>query len=726
MLNRSRSLGWILLGSLTLCTFAKAQEYGYATNFPDTNTATITGYTGTNTEISLPSNINGLTVTAIGDSAFRWKRNLTRVVIPDSVIRIGNEAFGTCDSLTNVVLGTGLTQIGDSAFNECSGLQSIAIPDSVTNIGNKAFGSCRSLTNVVLGTGLTQIKDESFIWCSGLQRIAIPDSATNIGHRAFYDCQSLTNVVLGPDLTRIGVGAFFCCNSLQYVAIPDNVARIGAYSFSGCSRLTNVVLGSGTTGIDKRAFSDCSQLTDIAFPPGVTEIGAGAFGSCGLTNVEISSNVTAIGDGAFHSCTNLTGIAVDEANGFYCSSNGVLYDKLLTRLMQYPAGKAGAFSVPAGITNIAPHAFESCRELPEVTIPDSVVGIGSNAFSRSGLTRVFLPWSIESLGAGVFHSCTNLTRIDVETGNISYSSLDGVLYNWVSTVLIQFPDGKTNQYSIPDGTLEIGEAAFADNAGLLSIFFPDGLTNIGSRAFAGCSGLGSVSLPTGVTHVDSQTFYGCNQLTNVLLAETITDISYAAFMSCTRMAEILLPSSLTNLGSCTFFGCTNLTRISIPDGVTQIDDCAFESCLNLAEVTFGQGVSEISSFAFHQCGNLSRVYFRGSEPDSWYGLGYAKPIVYFLPNASGWPVPPEQWAGYSTAYWLPEVLADGCLGVQDGACTFTVGWTEGQTVVVEAATSPTDTAWTPLATNTLTGDRFLFSDSLAEDHPVRFYRLRSP
>ena len=116
----------------------------------------------------------------------------------------------------------------------------------------------------------------------------------------------------------------------------------------------------------------------------------------------------------------------------------------------------------------------------------------------------------------------------------------------------------------------------------------------------------------------------------------------------------------------------------------------------------------------------------GFDPWPSWIFDFAQPVVYFLPDAFGWPVPPDPWGEYSTAYWLPEILAAGGPGVQDGTCTFTVGWTEGQTVVVEAVTNPTDTVWIPLETNTLTDDRFLFSDSLAEDHPARFYRLRSP
>ena len=114
-------------------------------------------------------------MTSIGEYAFYWCRNLTSVVIPDSVTSIGEYAFYGCSGLTSVVIGNAVTSIGNSAFYGCSGLTSVKIPDSVTLIGNSALQGC-----------------------SGLKSVLIGDSVTSIGSSAFNSCSSLTSVIVFP------------------------------------------------------------------------------------------------------------------------------------------------------------------------------------------------------------------------------------------------------------------------------------------------------------------------------------------------------------------------------------------------------------------------------------------------------------------------------------------------------------------------------------------------
>ena len=681
MLQIKQCMGLVLPGLWALAMLADAQNYTFTTNEPALDSVTVTGYDGPNGDISIPATLGDLPVTGIGDNAF---------------------------------LG-------------CSGLRSIAIPDSVTDIGNGAFFGCYYLTNAALGNGVIDIGDNAFQGCSGLQSIAIPDSTVRLGDGAFNYCTGLTHVAMGHNVTNIGNSAFSECRGLASLELPDSVSRVGIYAFSGCSGLTDVGLGNGLTAIDAMAFSGCTGLTNVAFPPSLGTIGAAAFAQCGLARIEISSNVVNIGAGAFHSCAQLAEIDVSADNAGYCSSNGVLYNKTLTRLEQCPATRSGAFAVPESVTDIAPCAFSSCLELSEVTIPGSVLGIGSYAFNQTGLTHVFLHGDLVDLGTGVFRSCTNLTEIEVDGDNPAYRSIDGVLFDRAGSALIQFPSGKSGNYEIPAGVLEIESTAFAGSAQLTAVSMPSSVTRIGAQAFSGCVGLVSVSMTTGLVGIGDQAFEGCDHLTAVHLPDTVADIGLGAFRNCGRLADIVLPDSVTNLGASAFAECASLCRISIPDGVTQIHQGTFDQCLHLQEVTFGRGLSEIASLAFSACWELDRAYFRGEACTlSYSSFPYPKPVLYYLPSAAGWPVPPSPWHGYSTAYWLPEVLADSPPTVQDGTCRFTVGWTEGQSVVVEACTDLDDPVWVPLDSRTLEDCGFLFSDSEAAGHSNRFYRLRSP
>lgn len=194
-------------------------------------------------------------VTSIGDDAFCYCDNLTKIVIPDSVTSIGDGAFFECDSLTSIEVSDGNAEYksidgnlyskdGTTLILYAPGktVASFAIPDSITSIGDRAFSYCNSLTSVVIPDSVTSIGDRAFRYCDGLTKIVIPDAVTSIGDQAFYHCSSLTEIV-----------------------IPDAVTSIGKGTFSDCYRLTSVVIGNGVTSIYDNAFDGCTSLTRITF-----------------------------------------------------------------------------------------------------------------------------------------------------------------------------------------------------------------------------------------------------------------------------------------------------------------------------------------------------------------------------------------------------------------------------------------------------------------------------
>ena len=162
------------------------------------------------------------------------------LTIGNSVTSIGDYTFTWCDSLTSVTIGNGVTSIGEGAFNGCNKLTSITIPDSVTSIGAGAFKDCRSMRSIAIPNSVTSIEDYAFVDCRLLRSIAIPDGITSIGAGTFYNCSSLTSVTIPDSVTTIGNSAFYECSSLTSVTIPDSVTTIGWYAFAICSSLKEV------------------------------------------------------------------------------------------------------------------------------------------------------------------------------------------------------------------------------------------------------------------------------------------------------------------------------------------------------------------------------------------------------------------------------------------------------------------------------------------------------
>ena len=379
------------------------------------------------TSVTIPDS-----VTTIGEYTFSSCDSLTSITIPDSVTTIGAAAFSSCDSLTKFngkfasedgrcliidgVLNSfapaginsytnpdSVTTIGDDAFGSCDSLTSVTIPDSVTTIGEYTFSSCDSLTSITIPDSVTTIGYEAFFGCSSLTSITIGDGVTTIGEYTFYNCYSLTSVTIGDSVTTIGKGAFYYCSSLTSVTIGDSVTTIGEYAFYYCTSLTSVTIGDNVTTIGKYAFEYCSSLTSVTIPDSVTTIGKGAFINCdSLTSVTIGDSVTTIGDHAFWGCTSLTSVTIPDS---------------VTTIGEYTFSSCDSLTsitIPDSVTTIGEKAFSDCFSLTSVTIGDSVTTIGDWAFAHcTSLTSVTIGDSVTTIGEYTFAGCDSLTSVTI-------------------------------------------------------------------------------------------------------------------------------------------------------------------------------------------------------------------------------------------------------------------------------------------------------------------------
>ena len=258
----------------------------------------------------------------------------SKVVIPDGVTNIGNDAFRDCSSPTSIIIPEGVTDIGSSAFENCSSLISVNIPDSVSSIGDHAFMGCKLLTSVTIPDSVTSIGESVFEDCTSLSSVVISGSVSSIRRNTFFNCNSLTSVIIPEKVNDIERSAFNGCASLVSVVIPDNVTCIGEKAFQYCTSLKSLIIGGSVTNIGYEAFRFCSSLTSVTIPESVTIIGKSAFRDCiSLSSVTIPDSLTNIAFNAFWGCkmkkVPVFGYVID---GSQCNWDSVLLSDVQSML----------------------------------------------------------------------------------------------------------------------------------------------------------------------------------------------------------------------------------------------------------------------------------------------------------------------------------------------------------------------------------------------------------
>ena len=607
-----------------LNTYADIQgDYGY-TVLSD-GTIRIDHYYGVEENLTIPSSINGYTVTEIGYSAFKNCQLISTLTLPNTLVYIDNSAFYGCINLRNLVLPEGITALGDQAFYGCTSLESVTVPTSLRSFGSNSFYGDEAIESVY-------ISDLS-LWAS---------STFNNYGPLYY----------GADLYVNG-------ELLETLVVDDSFTTINQYSFAGCGSLKRVVIQYSLPYDNfkaNRIFSSCENLTEFSVDPDISTYKA----VDGVLYKQLRLQFNYSGYNNYELCCYPCGKTDEE----YITPTVNFNIKEIATYAFYQNSHLKKATFANGLEKIYYGAFQNSKLLQEVIIPDSVTYIDMHVFANcKNLSKVVLGSGITIIDRDVFSGCESLS--DINLPNTLTKIEQDAFYKCKSLTEISFgPNMKTicssafntctslETVTFNDGLERIESSAFASCETLKSVDVPDSVTFLGGNVFQSCTSLESANIGTGISYIPGALFSGCHNLETVYFAsdytsvgggafnecyslktinwsDSITEIGYAAFMSCRSLENVVLPQTLTTIGKYAFYRCATITDVEIPAGVTIIPENAFYGCSSLEHVQIPDTLQSIGDLSFDYCSSLQEFNIPASVTYTYTSFEHTNSLTGF-------------------------------------------------------------------------------------------------
>ena len=657
---------------------------------------------------------DGILMDAAGKTLLLYpaRRAGADLVIDENVTAIADYAFAYCQNLRSITIGTQVETIGDHAFEAVNDALCLVVQD-----GSPAqlWASAHGVRYASESTSFTYRLEGDKAYITGytgtLPETVVPAVIDGYPVYAIENLRSpiLTHVVVSEGIEVIGDSAFKAyfdyekgyIRTLVSVSLPQSLKIISDDGFWGQENLQEITLGS-VVEIGQSAFGSCTMLKQITLPDTLTTIGWRAFASSGLTSLTIPANVTSLGDSFITDCSALTSLYVAEGNPNYEIVDGLLYDIPAQTLRYALPDVSGdvvirdgtvciagdvfkehaitSVQLPDSLQKIGNSAFQSCKELKEITFPEGLTTIDDLAFYYcTQLENTVLPENLKFLGNSAFYACASLTEITVPEG-ITWMS--GTFANCYSLHTLNLPNSLTYMSGVVEEcrsletlhlpakladisgewpsklktiTTAFGSVRYVSEDGILydtqdnSILFVnasitgnvtvrDGITKIGEGAFKSRKGLTSVTLPESCTVIDSYAFANCTALNDIEFPEKLESIGYHAFRN-SGITSLKLSQPGIHVGGFAFAYCHQLKSVEITSTDFDLMEWAFARCENLETVILPPQVFRMEGGCFTECTSLTTVVlpknitfvhgFKGCTslktieiPDSVTSIGY--------------------------------------------------------------------------------------------------------
>lgn len=612
----------------------------------DAATGTITGWQGEASQLTIPSDIDGIPVTAIATDSFCGLEALETVVFPDSIARIGRNAFVDCPSLSYLIFrGNTLPVLEVFAFRNCP-IEDIDILWNATKEDVQAAQRAARQAGLsgkvwrsnapgleLIGNGYTYSKDgkkgyvlaayqgtqthlyphyalietdgtELPVYAVGeaafrdqkqLKAFGVPhsDQFTTIGNEAFAG-SGLEWIDLYDSVTTIGEGAFRDCASLEQITLGSSLRRIGQDAFMGCTGLRALFLQCDKDALPEAAFADCTALTTVYAD--TAAIGDNLFQNSTVTEVTFGENVKTIGSSAFQASAITELVLPENITKVGKNAFADCTDLETVTILCYASGvSADAFTGCTALKTVhiakgsIPAGFLKDSGIEVLTLGESVSAIGKDAFANAPLTGVVLPAQIK-LEAGAFANVApEQLRIVDEAEDKIINALNKTLERPWHLPVLRASDPYTVEKMPQLPTTRQG-LLFDAATGMITGYTGSESTVIIPAELDGISvtGISSMSAPENTP----------STIETLVLPESILTIGPEAFSGNTALRTFITYGAIENVGECAFLNCTALETAIFVNGVYNIGASAFDGCSSLRELWWPGTANSIGDHAF--------------------------------------------------------------------------------------------------------------------------------
>lgn len=627
--------------------------------------AALSGYKGTETEVVVPSFVGEYKVTKIGKRAFA-KKPVTKVILPETVVEVGESAFEGCAKLTEVILPDCVESIGEYAFS-FSGLKQIRIPAGMTKTGAYICHICRDLEQIILPDGVQEISGGAFMGCSSLGELHLPSGLQVIGDHAFGGCESLAVIDIPQTVKQIGEQAFSGLRKAKKIILRGK-PKIGKLAFSFSYDRENPFFQSNVQRLEVQAADSIAiypylMAWDKAHPNAVCSILRSAVvGGTPIRQADLLWLGKKVISGtkqllpAF--CRNLTGKELEffESCGLITAKNGDILMELIqedvtlkTQLLEY---------INKNVTD------QKREELSEKKLDAAANRVAKQYkalekavrdFSQKTPRQIAEEWRTYKQGDGLLlvEYLGDSTEI-VIPGFIGNEPVVGIAADAMRASCPEHVDqksdynkkmGKIKAVILSEGIRVLEENVFAGCIYMTNAVLPKSMEHIARNAFANCRKL-TIHAPSGSFAEDYANaanipcaddngmakavgdLCGKNSLTPVEMpAETkprsfaqwrqiykfssenggITITGYKSKDPMVEIPAVIGKNPVIEIGCCAFEGNSAVRHVVIQNGVTEISWSAFLDCKKLQTVELPDSLTQIGRIAFCNCSALTKI-----------------------------------------------------------------------------------------------------------------------